>query len=60
MGDKGMDSVVHLGVEELNAWILPGVTDKYHILQVLNINDFTLKLFCIIRLFNIVEITLSK
>lgn len=55
-----MDSVVHVGVEELNAWILPGVTDKYHILQVLNINDFTLKLFCIIRLFNIVEITLSK
>ena len=36
---------VHLGLEELNAWILPGVTDECYTLQVLNSNNFILNNF---------------
>ena len=40
---------VHLGLEELNAWILSGVTDEYYILQVLISNNFILNNFVYIK-----------
>lgn len=44
IGDKGMGPVVHLKLEVLNAWILLGMANGYHISQVLNSksNDFAL------------------
>lgn len=42
MGDwrQGTGPVVHLELEVPNAWILLGVTNRHHVLQILNSNDF--------------------
>lgn len=40
--DEGMSPVAHLKLEVWNAWVPLGVTGGYHILQILNSNDFTL------------------